>query len=60
VKFAPVEAAEPEEELSFEQRLGLVPSAHRRQPVEDDVADLEDVDDVPDLNAEPKEEGGAR
>jgi len=61
VKFTPVVAAEPEEELSFEQRLGLVPSAHRRQQVEDDVADLDpELDDVPDLNAEPKEEGAAR
>lgn len=60
VKFAPVAPAEPEEELSFEQRLGLVPSAHRRhEPVEDDVDALGDeLDDVPDLNAEPAGGGG--
>lgn len=53
VKFAPVTAAEPEEELSFEQRLGLVPSAHRKPQQEDDVELDNDVDEVPDLDAEP-------
>ena len=53
-----VTAAEPEEELSFEQRLGLVPSARRREPVEE-YADADEIDDVPDLNAGPAE-GGAR
>ncbi len=54
IKFAPVAPAEPEEELSFEQRLGLVPSAHRKAPVEDDVDALDgDIEEVPDLNAEP-------
>jgi small subunit ribosomal protein S6 len=51
VKFAPVVAAEPEEELSFEQRLGLVPSAHRKQVVEDDIGEPDADDDVPDLDA---------
>ena len=54
VKFAPVTAAEPEEELSFEQRLGLVPSAHRRrEQAELDEVDPDEIDDVPDLNAGP-------
>lgn len=54
VKFAPVAPAEPEEELSFEQRLGLVPSAHRKAPPEDDVDALDsELDEVPDLDAEP-------
>jgi len=52
VKFSPVLPAEPEEELSFEQRLGLAPSAFRKQREEEDI-DGEEVDDVPDLNAEP-------
>ncbi|HEY6878733.1 MAG TPA: 30S ribosomal protein S6 [Polyangiales bacterium] len=51
VKFAPVTAAEPEEELSFEQRLGLVPSAHRKQQVEDDIGEADADDEVPDLDA---------
>jgi small subunit ribosomal protein S6 len=59
VKFAPVTAAEPEEELSFEQRLGLVPSARRREPVEEYADALDEIDDVPDLNAGPAD-GGAR
>ncbi|HEX5656064.1 MAG TPA: 30S ribosomal protein S6 [Polyangiales bacterium] len=58
VKFAPVTAAEPEEELSFEQRLGLVPSAHRKQVVEDDIGEPDADDDVPDLDAPVG--GGAR
>jgi small subunit ribosomal protein S6 len=54
IKFAPVTAAEPEEELSFEQRLGLVPSAHRRrEQTELDDVDPEEMEDVPDLNAGP-------
>ena len=54
VKFAPVAPAEPEEELSFEQRLGLVPSAHRKQQQEEDVDPLDnEIDEVPDLDAEP-------
>ncbi len=54
LKFVPVSPAEPEEELSFEQRLGLVPSAHRKAPVEDDVDGLDgELDEVPDLDAEP-------
>jgi small subunit ribosomal protein S6 len=53
VKFTPVTPAEPEEELSFEQRLGLVPSAHKRpQPEYDDSLDAE-LEEVPDLNAGP-------
>jgi len=57
VKFSPLAAAEPEEELSFEQRLGLVPSAHRRvEVIEDDVVDPE-LDDVAD---DVVLEGGAR
>ena len=56
VKFTPVAPAEPEEELSFEQRLGLAPSAHRKAPVEDEVDVLDPEDEVPDLDAEP---GGA-
>ena len=53
VKFAPVAPAEPEEELSFEQRLGLVPSAHRKQIVEDEIdpLDADDDDVVPNLDA---------
>jgi small subunit ribosomal protein S6 len=51
VKFTPVTAAEPEEELSFEQRLGLVPSAHRKQHVEDDIGEPDADDEVPDLDA---------
>jgi small subunit ribosomal protein S6 len=51
VKFAPVAPAEPEEELSFEQRLGLVPSAHRKQQVEEDIDPADADDDVPDLDA---------
>jgi len=51
VKFAPVAPAEPEEELSFEQRLGLVPSAHRKQVVEDEIDPLDADDEVPDLDA---------
>jgi small subunit ribosomal protein S6 len=46
VKFSPLAPAEPEEELSFEQRLGLVPSAHRRQEVIEDDAVDPDLDDV--------------
>jgi small subunit ribosomal protein S6 len=54
IKFAPVLPAEPEEELSYEQRLGLVPSARRKEHVEDELDVLGDeLDDVPDLNAEP-------
>jgi small subunit ribosomal protein S6 len=54
VKFVPVTPAEPEEELSYEQRLGLVPSAHKKAPVEDELDALGDeLDEVPDLNAEP-------
>jgi small subunit ribosomal protein S6 len=53
IKFAPVAPAEPEEELSFEQRLGLVPSAHRKQQPEDDVELDTEIDEVPDLDAEP-------
>ena len=53
IKFAPVVPAEPEEELSFEQRLGLVPSAFRKPREEEDLLDPEEIDDVPDLNAEP-------
>lgn len=54
VKFAPVTPAEPEEELSYEQRLGLVPSANRKQQQEDEMDALgDDMDDVPDLNHEP-------
>jgi small subunit ribosomal protein S6 len=54
IKFAPVTAAEPEEELSFEQRLGLVPSAHRRREQSElDEVDPDEIDDVPDLNAGP-------
>lgn len=50
VKFSPVAPAEPEEELSFEQRLGLAPSSHRRQHVEEDN---DGDDDVTDLDAGP-------
>lgn len=57
VKFAPVAPAEPEEELSFEQRLGLVPSAHRKPVVEDDVDALDADDEVPDLDAPAAERG---
>jgi small subunit ribosomal protein S6 len=54
IKFAPVLPAEPEEELSYEQRLGLVPSARKREQPEDELDALGDeLDDVPDLNAEP-------
>jgi small subunit ribosomal protein S6 len=54
VKFTPVTPAEPEEELSYEQRLGLVPSAHKKVHVEDELDPLGDeLDEVPDLNAEP-------
>jgi small subunit ribosomal protein S6 len=54
VKFAPVLPAEPEEELSYEQRLGLVPSARKKEQPEDELDVLGDeLDDVPDLNAEP-------
>jgi len=53
IKFSPVVPAEPEEELSFEQRLGLAPSSHRRQHVEDDVELDPELDDVPDLDAGP-------
>jgi small subunit ribosomal protein S6 len=54
IKFAPVLPAEPEEELSYEQRLGLVPSARKREQPEDELDVLGDeLDDVPDLNAEP-------
>jgi small subunit ribosomal protein S6 len=61
IKFTPVTAAEPEEELSFEQRLGLVPSAHRRREVvEEELDPLDEIEDVPDLNAGPAGEGGAR
>jgi len=60
VKFAPVTAAEPEEELSYEQRLGLVPSARKQVHVEDELDPLADeLDDVPDLNAEPASGRGA-
>lgn len=59
VKFSPVAPAEPEEELTFEQRLGLVPSAHRRQEVvEDDVVDPE-LDDAGDDEVVATE-GGVR
>jgi small subunit ribosomal protein S6 len=55
VKFTPVAPAEPEEELSYEQRLGLVPSAHKRVHVEDELDPLDaELEDVPDLNAEPR------
>lgn len=58
VKFAPVLPAEPEEELSYEQRLGLVPSARKREQPEDELDALGDeMDDVPDLNAEPGSRG---
>ena len=54
LKFAPVLPAEPEDEPSFEQRLGLVPSAFRKQREEEDFdAGDGEIDDVPDLNAEP-------
>jgi small subunit ribosomal protein S6 len=54
VKFSPVLPAEPEEELSYEQRLGLVPSAFRKQREEEDLDGLDgELEDVPDLNAEP-------
>ncbi len=54
IKFAPVLPAEPEEELSYEQRLGLVPSARKKEQPEDELDALGDeLDDVPDLNAEP-------
>jgi small subunit ribosomal protein S6 len=53
VKFTPVLPAEPEEELSFEQRLGLVPSAFRKPREEEDLDGDADIDEVPDLNAEP-------
>jgi len=60
VKFAPVTAAEPEEELSYEQRLGLVPSARKHVHVEDELDPLADeLDDVPDLNAGPASGRGA-
>jgi small subunit ribosomal protein S6 len=58
VKFAPVAPAEPEEELSFEQRLGLVPSAHRKQREEEiDPLDADDDDVVPNLDAPVAERG---
>jgi small subunit ribosomal protein S6 len=58
VKFTPVAPAEPEEELSFEQRLGLVPSANkRREPEYDDTLDAE-IEEVPDLNAGPTSSRG--
>lgn len=58
VKFAPVLPAEPEEELSYEQRLGLVPSARKKEQQEDELDALGDeMDDVPDLNAEPGSRG---
>jgi len=54
VKFAPVLPAEPEEELSYEQRLGLVPSARKKEQPEDEMDGMGDeLDDVPDLNADP-------
>ena len=58
IKFAPVLTAEPEEELSFEQRLGLVPSAFRKPREEEEFVDPEEIDDVPDLNAEPAAQRG--
>jgi small subunit ribosomal protein S6 len=58
VKFTPVAPAEPEEELSYEQRLGLVPSARKKEQPEDELDALGDeLDDVPDLNAEPGSRG---
>jgi len=54
VKFTPVAPAEPEEELSFEQRLGLVPSAHRKQQQDEDTDALDADDEVPDLDALPQ------
>ena len=57
LKFTPVAPAEPEEELSFEQRLGLVPSAHRKQVVEDEIDPLDADDEVPDLDAPAAERG---
>lgn|SRR5690606_19197789 len=57
LKFAPVTPAEPEEELSYEQRLGLVPSAHRKAREEDDLDALDAEDEVPDLDAEPAARG---
>jgi small subunit ribosomal protein S6 len=61
VKFAPVTPAEPEEELSYEQRLGLVPSARKQVHVEDELDPLDaELDDVPDLNAEPTSSRGAQ
>ncbi len=54
IKFAPVLPAEPEEEISFEQRLGLVPSAFRKPREEEDIEGLDpELEEVPDLNAGP-------
>lgn len=58
LKFEPVTAPEPEEELSFEQRLGLVPSARRREQSELDDVEGDEMEEVPDLNAGPAS-GGA-
>jgi len=54
-----VTVAEPEEELSYEQRLGLVPSANRR-PQQDDDMDSMDDDDDSDMDNDSGSEGGAR
>lgn len=60
LKFAPVTPAEPEEEINLEQRLGLVPSAHRRQPPpEEDVLES-DLDETADDDVVVAPEGGAR
>jgi small subunit ribosomal protein S6 len=60
LKFAPVTPAEPEEEINLEQRLGLVPSAHRRQqPLEEDPLEA-DLDDAADEDVIAPVEGGAR
>lgn len=53
VKFTPVLPAEPEEEISFEQRLGLVPSAFRKPREEEDLEGDPELEEVPDLNAGP-------
>ncbi len=58
IKFAPVVPAEPEEELSFEQRLGLAPSAFRKPREEEEFSDAEEIEDVPDLNAGPAAQRG--
>ena len=41
--------------VADEQRLGLVPSAHKRVHVEDELDPLDaELEEVPDLNAEPR------